>query len=41
MRSLSDAQVTDLAKQIVQQVKVRGPFLNMADFLNRRLAGTT
>ena len=40
MRSLSDAQVTDLAKQIVQQVKTRGPFLDMADFLNRRLAGT-
>jgi hypothetical protein len=40
MRSLSDKQVTDLAQQIVQQVKIRGPFLDMADFLNRRLAGT-
>lgn len=41
MRALTDPQVKDLATQIVQQVKIRGPFLDMADFLNRRLAGTT
>ena len=40
MRALSDAEVTQLATQIVQQVKTRGPFLSMADFLNRRLAPT-
>jgi hypothetical protein len=38
MRDLTDAQVTDLAEQIVRQVKERGPFLHMGDFLNRRLA---
>jgi hypothetical protein len=37
MRDLTDAQVTDLAEQIVRQVKERGPFLHMGDFLNRRL----
>jgi hypothetical protein len=37
MRDLSDAEATDLAKRIVEQVKTRGPFLSMADFLNRRL----
>ena len=30
-------QLTALATSIVQQVKLRGPFLSMADFLNRRL----
>jgi len=40
MRALSDAEVSQLATQIVQQVKTRGPFLSMADFLNRRLAPT-
>lgn len=38
MRALSDDEVTELAKQIVRQVKTRGPFLSLADFLNRRLA---
>jgi hypothetical protein len=36
-RALSDAEVTELANRIVEQVKLRGPFLSMADFLNRRL----
>ncbi len=36
-RALSDAEVTTLAKSIVEQVKTRGPFLSMSDFLNRRL----
>ena len=37
MRDLSDSEVTALAQEIVKQVKIRGPFLSMADFLNRRL----
>jgi hypothetical protein len=41
MRSLTDAQVTVLAQEIVRQVKARGPFLSMGDFLNRRLAPIT
>jgi hypothetical protein len=36
-RALSDDEVTELAQRIVEQVKLRGPFLSMADFLNRRL----
>ena len=36
-RALSDSEITDLATRIVEQVKLRGPFLSMADFLNRRL----
>ncbi|MDA8989476.1 hypothetical protein N9H22_03320 [Opitutales bacterium] len=37
-RKLSDAEISDLAIAIVKQVKLRGPFLSMADFVNRRLA---
>ena len=40
MRALSDAEVTELATRIVQQIKARGPFLSMGDFLNRRLTAT-
>jgi len=36
-RALSDSEITELATRIVEQVKLRGPFLSMADFLNRRL----
>lgn len=35
---LSDAQIGNLAEKIVAVVKERGPFLGMADFVNRRLA---
>lgn len=41
MRSLTDAQVTALATEIVKQVRQRGPFLSLGDFLNRRLSTTT
>jgi hypothetical protein len=37
---LSNLQVFALATAIVKQVKARGPFLSMADFLNRRLVAT-
>jgi hypothetical protein len=36
-----DAEVYELAKRIVEQVKIRGPFLSMADFLNRRLGANS
>ncbi|WP_269523071.1 hypothetical protein [Coraliomargarita parva] len=32
--------VNALAKEIVEEVKMRGPFLSMADFVNRRLVNT-
>jgi hypothetical protein len=38
VRYLTDLQIDRLAEEIVRQVKTRGPFLNMADFVNRRLA---
>lgn len=37
-RYLTDTQIDRLARECVRQVKLRGPFLNMADFVNRRLA---
>lgn len=37
LRVLNDAELDELAARIVEQVKLRGPFLSMADFLNRRL----
>ena len=36
-RTLTDAQVRTLATAIVAEVKTRGPFLSLADFVNRRL----
>lgn len=38
-RALSDEQIDDLAGRVIDEVRSRGPFLSMADFLNRRLAG--
>jgi hypothetical protein len=35
-RSLTDEQIEELAKAIVKQVRLRGPFLSIADFINRR-----
>ncbi len=36
-RSLTDAEVKRLSEEIVRQVKLRGPFLSLSDFVNRRL----
>lgn len=36
-RSLSDADIANLAAKIVAEVRKRGPFLSVADFVNRRL----
>jgi flagellar motor protein MotB len=36
-RQLNDQELDDLAGAIVQQVKTRGPFLSLGDFINRRV----
>ena len=36
LRDLSESDIDSLAKAIVVEVKARGPFLNLADFVNRR-----
>ncbi|MFA6959634.1 MAG: hypothetical protein WC205_02665 [Opitutaceae bacterium] len=36
-RTLTDSQVRTLATAMVAEVKTRGPFLSLADFVNRRL----
>ncbi len=37
LRSYTDTDIQLLAEAIVRQVKIRGPFLSLADFVNRRL----
>ncbi len=37
-RYLTDAMIEDLAERIVDEVRLRGPFYSVADFVNRRLA---
>ncbi len=37
IRQLDASQIRQLAECMVEQVKQRGPFLNMSDFINRRL----
>jgi hypothetical protein len=39
-RELTDSQVDELAESMVKQVRLRGPFLSLADFVNRRLETT-
>jgi hypothetical protein len=38
IRKLTASQIDKLADEIVRQVKLRGPFLNMTEFINRRLS---
>jgi hypothetical protein len=38
-RTLSDEQLDQLAERLVDEIKRRGPFLSLADFLNRRPNG--
>ena len=40
-RELSDVQIAALASAIVSEVKLRGPFRSIADFVNRRLVTNT
>lgn len=40
-RVLSDAQIDRLAKNIVAEIRNRGPFVSLADFVNRRLVDNT
>jgi hypothetical protein len=37
VRLLNPADITRLAEEMVRQVRARGPFLSMSDFINRRL----
>lgn len=37
-RTLTDAEIDALARAVVREVRKRGPFLSLADFVNRRLS---
>ena len=36
-RELNDAQIDELAGRVVEEIRMRGPFMSLADFVNRRL----
>ena len=36
-RTLNSSEIETLSKRIVEEVKLRGPFLSLSDFVNRRL----
>lgn len=38
-RIISDEEIDQLAEAMVRQVKLRGPFLSLSEFINRRLDG--
>ncbi len=35
-RVMTDAEITELAKAVVKEVRKRGPFISLSDFVNRR-----
>lgn len=39
-RELTEAEIEELSRAIVRHVKIRGPFLSLSEFVNRRLDNT-